>query len=174
MNRESFEQDLQLLVGLQLKRVRYYASPGGWPSWHAHPDFDSLEQGLDLIGHGAAHSVTWDATFWSYGLRVRSGTLVDVLSAGQFHDVSEESRWSAFLGQQVRDARFVWEPVPDPLAEAGDVYPQHVVLTFEHGGQVYLSAAAPQEPQAPFFGMSDHVVVLFDQDHARHYLPGMD
>jgi len=174
MTRECFEKDVQELVGLQLRRVRYYESQGDWPSWNTDPDFDSVEQGLDLIGPDASHSITWDATFWSYGLRIRSGTLVDFLSAGQFNDVSEESRWSDFLGQRVSDARLIWEPIPDPLAQEGEVYPQHLVLTFEAGDQVYLSAAAPQGPRAPFFGMSDRVAVLFDQELARLYLLGLE
>ncbi|WP_221090828.1 hypothetical protein [Deinococcus aquaedulcis] len=171
MNRESFDQDVQGLVGLQLKRVRYYELHGDWPSWHADPDFDSLKQGLDFIGDDASFFITWDASFWSYGLCVRSGALVDFLSGGQFGDVSATSRWSGLCGQRVRAARFIWEPIP--LAEDRAVYPQHLVLTFEAGNQVYVSAATPQGTRAPFFGMSDHVVVLFDQELARHYLHGI-
>lgn len=172
MDREAFEHEVQRLVGLQLKQVRYYESQGDWPSWHADPDFDSVRQGLDFIGDDASFFITWDASFWSYGLRVRPGALVDFLSEGHFEDVSESSRWSGLRGQRVRAARLIWEPIP--LAEEGAVYPQHLVLTFEAGDQVYVSAATPQGAQAPFFGMSDHVVVLFNQELARHYLLGME
>ncbi|MFC4639797.1 hypothetical protein [Deinococcus hohokamensis] len=172
MTREAFEHEVQQLVGLQLKQVRYYESYGDWPSWHTEPDFDSVQQGLDFIGDDASYFITWDASFWNYGLRVRSGSMVNFLSAGQFEDVSASSRWSGLRGQQVRAAQFMWEPIP--LAEEGAVYPQHLVLTFEAGDQVYLSAAMPQGVQAPLFGMSDHIVVLFDQELARHYLLGME
>lgn len=174
MSRESFNREVRQLVGLQLRRVRYYESQGTWPSWHTYSDFDSVEQGLDLVGDDASYSITWDATFWSYGLRVRPVPLIHFLYAGQFSDVSEDSRWSGFLGQRITDARFVWEPVPSSVAEVDAVYPQHVVLTFEAGGHVYLSAAKPQGAQAPLFEMSDHLAVLFKRELARSYLPSME
>ncbi|AWN22490.1 hypothetical protein DKM44_03930 [Deinococcus irradiatisoli] len=170
MTRESFEGEAQQLVGLQLKRVRYYELQGGWPSWNADPDYDSLDHGLDLVGDDVAYSITWDSTFWCYGLRVQSGTLVDFLFGGQFTDVSAESRWSTLLGQRVIQTQLIWELVSDPSVEQPAVYPQDLVLTFEAGDRVYISASQPQGPHEPFFGMTDHVVVLFETALAQHYL----
>ncbi|ULH18260.1 hypothetical protein MF271_22610 (plasmid) [Deinococcus sp. KNUC1210] len=170
MTREAFEGEIQQLIGLQLKGIRYYELQGDWPHWNGDSEFDSLDCGLDLVGEHATYCITWDWTFWSYGLRVRPGRLVDFLLGGQFTDVSAESRWSKLLGQRVTQAQLMWEPLPDPCIEQTAAYPQGLVLRFEAGDQVYISASQPQGPHEPFLGMSDHVVVLFETALAQRYL----
>ena len=49
MTPEEFEQSVKQLCGSRLTGVRYYENPGGFSDWNANSEFDSVDQGLDLL-----------------------------------------------------------------------------------------------------------------------------
>lgn len=167
MTPEMFEQEVRQLCGGRLSRVRYYELPGGWPSWDAFPECDTAEQGLDINCGSKTFHVTWDNTFFSYGLRVQSGALLDRLRTALVTEVSEDSRWAPLVGQRIVDASVYWHELQD--GQSGEVirYPQDIVLTFEAGARVFLSAAKYETTTSTLFGMSDNVVVTFDEQVAQ-------
>lgn len=172
MTPELFEEEVRQLCTGCLSRVRYYELPGSWPSWGAFAECDTAEQGLDIVCGTRTFHVTWDNTFFSYGLRVQSGALLDRLRAALVTDVSGENRWAPLVGQRITNASVYWGEVQDPQSGEVTQYPQDIVLTFETGAHVFLSAATYQEATKTLLGMSDNVVVIFDEQVARRLQVG--
>lgn len=169
MTPEMFELEVRRLCGARLSRVRYYEVSGGDPAWDAIPELDTADFGLDLVCDTGAFHITWDSTFWSYGLRVKCGTLLDHLRSALFTEVTEASRWTTLIGQQITDVTVQWDDIPLPEYGYGTHYPQEIILSFELGAHVLLSAATYQDESHTLFGMSDNVVVIFDEAVARRF-----
>ena len=172
MSPEEFERHVRQLEGMRLKRVRYYELPGGWPAWNQHADFDSVDHGLDLLGEDRSFCVTWDNTFWNYGLRVDQGVMLDQLWGALVTDVTQESRWTRVVGQRISSTKVYWCPVPETEFVPDAQYPQDIEIRFEGGDVVLLSAAVPQEGTPRLFEGSDNVVVLFGEDAMRELSMG--
>ena len=147
--------------------MRYYEVLGGFPDWDANNEFDSADQGLDLLCDIGEFHVTWDNTFWSYGLKTAPGLLIHHVTAAVYSDATTESRWTPFIGQIIQRANVEWEEIPLPKTlgstESTVRYPQAIEFVFDNDQHVLISAAIWRAETQSFFGMSDHVTVAFDK-----------
>ena len=78
--------------------MRYYEVPGGFPDWDTNSEFDSVDQGLNLLWEIGEFRVTWDSIFWSYSLKLAPGLLIHHVTAAVYSDATTESRWTPFAG----------------------------------------------------------------------------
>jgi hypothetical protein len=173
--KEALERRVARLVGRRLVRVHYYELryESGQPAYR-RGNLDELDFGLDLLVEPAAtFQVTWDDQFHPYGLTVRPGSLGEELLDPAVWDVTQGGGWAALIGARITAASLHWataEPAePDRPRPS---YPRDLVLEFEAGAPVYLSAAQYDPERDALSDGYDGLVVLFGQQLARHYRLG--
>ncbi len=172
-----FDANLNRLIGFTIDRVVYFEIDyqDGRPYFRDHPETGHfLDFGVQLIDPtGRSSCITWDGTFFQYGLGVFVDTpSVDALS-GLSYDVTDDPEWAPFLGRQIDNVDSYWKWVADSMATDANrtYYPQDIRMTFNSGRSVYLSAAQFLNDSGKLCGMSDNVLIVFNDDvAARHQL----
>jgi hypothetical protein len=107
--RRAFDEHAQSLVGLRLASVMY-VSIGDEGVWAEHPEVDTLDYGVDLVGDGGrVVGFTWGDSFYTYALQIdEGGGWRPDEEEGGVWDVSEASRWSSLIGSTVTGVTVQW------------------------------------------------------------------
>jgi hypothetical protein len=181
--RASFDSRVVALRGRRVESVDYwdvhnYASdPAPWDygTWH------HAVLGVELTTDIGPVTVTWTSTFYPYGVEVFLEPIAHHLVLGEDGPErvgpSHESRWTAYLGQPIRDARISWETVSigparkwdgEIVAVPYDVsVPTALRLDFD-AGPVWFVAGIPQFPEMErVFIPGDEIVVVFDRSKLK-------
>ena len=173
--RDELERRVARLIGRRLVRVHYYELryETGQPAYR-RGNLDELDFGVDLLVEPAAtFQVTWDDQFYPYGLTVRPGSLGEYLLDPAVWDVTQGGGWAALVGARITAARLHWVTADQAESDHPPLsYPQDLVLEFETGPPVYLSAAQYDPERDTLSDGYDGLVVLFGPELARHYRLG--
>lgn len=174
MRKEEFELKVRSLIGEIVEEVFYFEIEyeNGEELWNSDEDFDSLDYGFDLVmASGITKGFIWGSEFYQYGVSLLSNSLDSELSAGSKIEVSSRSRWRDLIGLKVENARIIWSWVKeDGLFKKKYYYPQDVILTFEGGKEVLISATEIRDGKA--YGFSDNITIVFDNVVSKKYALG--
>ena len=175
--RADFDANLNRLVGYTIDRVVYFEVDyqDGRANFRDHPQTGHfLDFGLQMIDpSGRSSCITWDGTFFQYGLAVFIDTPPSEVLSGLAHDVTNDPEWMPFIGRTVTEAESFWSWVADSMDPNAirTYYPQDIRLRFDNGRCLYFSAAQLLS-DGKLFGMSDNVLVVFNDGVAERHLLG--
>ena len=178
--RVSFEQRVDSLRGRRVLSVGYWDLIGMGPDteWD-FGDWHHAVMGVQLTTDAGPVTVTWTATFYPYGVEV----FLEPIDRHVSQDVTQrvgpstDSRWTALLGQPVRDARVSWDRITvGPATRSngqvvGRPYdvdvPTALRLDFD-GGPVWFVAGMPEFPNPErAFIPGDEIMVVFTASKMR-------
>jgi hypothetical protein len=194
------EAKADMLVGRRIRRVRYEAYEyQNWRAFGSGIDVNLDGVLLDLDDDSTV-LLTWSNECGDgFGLSIvpgrhwADGPPEDWAKSTQVVDVSAQTGWSDVLGQRVTESRIVWhtqlveQVPPERIVGEGDdtqiefsrksllsmaTVPQELVLRFDSGRLVIVSAARYQPERNGFQGDLDEVVVVHDEAIARQYKLG--
>ena len=171
MDRDEFEIQCQELVGNVVIQVLYYEIEyqNGEQFWNRDPRFDSLDYGLDLVTKdGKIFSVIWDNKFFPYGISIKNDSLENFLRSANIIVVSNSSRWQDVLGQEIVMTSVIWSWVNERNSEEKIYYPQDLVIRFESGQEIFLSALEISDDNS-YSHMADNITVIFDKSVATAF-----
>jgi hypothetical protein len=151
---------------------------GSDPEWD-FGDWHHAVMGAELATDSGPVTVTWTATFFPYGVEVLLEPITHHVQEDGSQRVGpgDDSRWRAFLGQPVRDARVWWDKftIGPTMRSNGEVVgapydvevPTALRLDFDRG-PVWFVAGIPQfqEPESVFIP-GDEIVVVFTASKMR-------
>lgn len=173
--RDQFESALNALVGLELAGVKYFEIEYEIqePCYLHHASIGHfLDFGLELrMASGRYCSFLWDQTFWQYGVGLFPNEAKLELGASRHWDVTSTPEWRPFVGSSIEAARVYWS-WPEPLTAKEmhrTYYPQDLALSFAAGEPVYISSSRYSDASDTLYGMSDDILVVFDETVARRY-----
>lgn len=143
-------------------------------------DWHHAVMGVQLTTDAGPVTVIWTATFFPYGVEVFPQPIDRHVNQEGTQRVgpSTDSRWTAMLGQPVRDTRVSWSRFaigPAVRSDGQVIGPPHAVdvptalrLDFA-GGPVWFVAGMPQFPEDPerVFIPGDEIVVVFTASKMR-------
>lgn len=161
--RELREEAFQRLIGRAFVSVSYMGAWKAAPS-EAGAYVEWLE--LELVG-GDRVRITTEPDFGDHGLVILDGA-VDRGDALKFFDASGQPAWMRVLHTRIAGAKVLWRPLLyAPAAMRGELpeYPRDVILTFEGGEVVVLSAASVGQDGKPVVGVDS--VGAFTAEEAR-------
>ncbi len=187
---EERRQHARRLVGLRLTRVRYvdldyhrhsvdpkHTGPrliearSEWqaPVWQ-HDACDCANHGVELeTSAGRVFSATWDPPGSMEGIGLREepllGAAVRPSADVAVWDVTERSRWGAFVGKLVREVRLHYQPWEDP---AGFMCPR---ITLDFGDGVVELLLGDVGKDGVLSPSADNIAVLFSPPHLPPWLP---
>jgi hypothetical protein len=169
--RAAFELQASAISGHAIVRVHYaeIAYETGKPEWGYFGErFDTVDHGIDLeTVSGEIFSITWNGQSYGYGLMLQPGSIVQQIADAAVWDVTSTSRWRDILHVPINEVVVHWSWVED---NGGRIYyPQDLEIRFASDKRIFLSAAEYLPEQDALFPMSDNIVVIFDDDTARHY-----
>jgi len=176
--RADFDANLSRLIGFTINRVVYFEIDyqNGRPNFRDHPETGHfLDFGLEMTDpSGSPTCITWDGTFFQYGLGVFIDTPSTEVLSGLSYDVTSDPEWTPFLGLSVTRADSYWSWVADSMAPNAKrtYYPQDIRLMFDNDRCLYFSAAEFLNDSDKLFGMSDNVLVVFNESVAEHHQLG--
>jgi hypothetical protein len=175
--RADFDANLNRLIGFVVNRVNYFEIDyqDGRPYFRDHPETGHfLDFGVEMVdSSGRCACITWDGTFFQYGLGVFVDCPSGEVMAGLSYDVTNEPEWMPFIGRRISHVDSYWSWVADDMEPNAKrtYYPQDIRLTFDNNRHMYFSAAQFFNDSGKLFGMSDNVLIVFNDDVAeRHQL----
>ena len=175
--RADFDVNLNRLIGFTIDRVIYFEIDyqNGRPLFRDHPETGHfLDFGVEMVdASGRSCCVTWDGTFFQYGLGVFVDTPSSKVLPGLSYDVTDDPEWVQFIGREIVGVESYWTWVADSMADNAirTYYPQDLRFTFDNDRSLYFSAAQFLGESGKLFGMSDNVLVVFnDEVAAQHKL----
>ncbi|WIM97292.1 hypothetical protein ACTOB_000799 [Actinoplanes oblitus] len=178
--RADFDRRVGSLRGRRVLSVGYWDLNGMGPDaeWD-FGDWHHAVMGVQLTTGAGPVTVTWTATFYPYGVEVFLQPIDRHVDQNGTQRVgpSTDSRWTAVLGQPVRDARVSWErfTIGPAMRSNGQVVgrshdvdvPTALRLDFD-GGPVWFVAGIPQFPNPEsVFIPGDEIVVVFTASKMR-------
>ena len=97
----------------------------------------------------------------------------EVLS-GLSYDVTDDTEWIPFVGCTIVDVEGYWIWVADSVAANAyrTYYPQDLRLAFDNNRSMYFSAAQFLNDSGKLFGMSDNVLIVFNDGVAAYHQLG--
>lgn len=161
--RELREEAFQRLIGRAFVSVSYM---GAWKTAPSEPGAYVEWLELELVG-GDRVRITTEPDFGDHGLEILEGP-VDRGDALKVFDATRERAWARALRRRVVGAKVLWRPLLYARAAMeGELpdYPRDVVLTFEGGEGVVLSAASVGQDGKPVVGVDS--VGAFTPEEAR-------
>jgi hypothetical protein len=176
--RVEFDAMLNRLVGFTVAQVHYYEIDyeDGHAYFRDHLETGHfIDYGVNLIDpSGKSAYITWDGTFYQYGLMPFFDTANPELLAGQAHDVTTDQEWLPFIGRTVVASDSYWSWITHSNLPTSEriYYPQDIRVTFDNDLKLYLSAAQFLNDSQTLFGLSDNVLVVFRDDVAQHHRLG--
>ncbi|QDT68220.1 hypothetical protein MalM25_11380 [Planctomycetes bacterium MalM25] len=177
--REQFEAAIQALVGLELADVTYYEIEYETQKrcYLHQPNIGHfLDFGVEFrMACGSYRSFLWDGTFYQYGIGLFPHKASLEVSTQRQWVVSDTREWCQFLGSSVESARVYWSWVaksPATPEAYRTYYPQDIELAFTCGKHIYLSASQYSDNSDSLYGMSDDILVVFDESAAKKYCVG--
>ncbi|MDB2685907.1 hypothetical protein N9Y42_01740 [Mariniblastus sp.] len=177
--REQFEAAAQDLVGLNIAGVTYFEIQYATEErcyLHQSRIGHFLDFGLELrMSDGQFRSFLWDHTFYQYGIGIFPHQAK--LEVDTYHQwtVGGTSEWASFIGSTIEAVQVYWSWVSESVADEEafcTCYPQDMKLSFSNGRHIYISASQHMDSSDTLFGMSDEILVVFDESVATKYLIG--
>ncbi|WP_145227020.1 hypothetical protein [Gimesia algae] len=118
--RAEYDANLKQLVGFAIERVVYFELDyqDGRQYFRDYPETGHfLDFGVELIdATGRTVCLTWDSTFFQYGM----GVYVDISSAdvlaGLSYDVTNDPEWTPFLRRKIVAVESYWTGIFDSMA----------------------------------------------------------
>ena len=110
--RADFDRRVGSLRGRRVLSVGYWDLSGmGLDTEWDFGDWHHAVMGVQLTTDAGPVTVTWTSTFYPYGVEVFLQPIDRHVDQDRTQRVgpSADSRWTAMLGQPVRDARVSWE-----------------------------------------------------------------
>ena len=179
-SREQFNSATQRLVGLTLQDVIYYELEYGDTDEPAYfCDFQAthrLDYGLELISTGGQrHSIIWDDTFFQFGLGLYPHSAIVLRPKARQWHVDQDELWSPFIGHTITSVLVYWSWVDTFIEDRKlkrSYYPQDITLSFSCGGCIFISASRYDIDTSEIHGMSDEVLVVFNEAVACNFQIG--
>jgi hypothetical protein len=139
-HREEHENAFECLVGHAFRAVTYM---GAWRSVPSEPG--AYVEWVELTTVRGRHRfrLTTELDFGEYGVMVLDGA-VDRGDALKIFDATDQSPWNRVIDRPLESVQVLWRPLLySPAAMRGErpEFPRDVVLRFEDGPLVVLSAA---------------------------------
>ncbi|MBT5018382.1 hypothetical protein OAF98_00550 [Planctomicrobium sp.] len=168
--RAQYDAAAQQLVGFKLDRVTYFEIEYeiGEPCYlHQAQIGHFLDFGLEFrMTGGDYRSFLWDGTFYQYGVGIYGHAANREVNTNRQWDVSETDDWHPFIGSTIIAVNVYW-------SQEGFVeYPQDLRLAFSCHRHIYLSASQYLHSSDRLSGMSDDILVIFDEAVAMKYKVG--
>ena|SRR6218665_2684838 len=138
-----------------------------------YTDIDTLDHSIYFETNNKTIHVSWDNTFFSYGLFSKEIDLK--LTANNYEekwDVSNEEKWITIIGQKIVDFQINWEEVSTSSIDGTNkkfyTYPQTFLLKTENGTTIIVSASEfKDQKQNEIYGMSDNLLVTTNVSLAK-------
>jgi hypothetical protein len=135
-----------------------------------YPEIDTLDYGLMLRTDQGHFHITWDSTFFSYGVIVTRLSDDDPKpSYGTTIEASHRPQSSPLIGKVILGADIIWDRVMYTNSEESHVYPQWLRIRHSEGA-VYLSASEILRDDLVATGFMDNILVTSDRDMAIRIL----
>lgn len=135
-----------------------------------YPAIHSLDHGLVLTTDRGRFWITWDSTFYSYGLIVES--IPDNWQPPGYSiiiDASHLPMWKPIIGSRVHAASIVWDEVIvsglGTHTPTKRIYPQWLVIGSDTT-RIFLGASEIIRDDETATGFMDNVLVTTDRDSA--------
>jgi hypothetical protein len=176
-SRAEYDANLNRLIGIAIARIRYFEIDyqDGRPYFRDHSEIGHfLDYGVELIDPaGVPTCITWDGTFFQYGLAVYPESSSSDVLAGLSYDVSDDRMWRPYIGHKITAADSYWSWVAESMEPNAErtYYPQDIRLVFDNRRSLYLSAAQYLDGSG-LFGMSDNVLIVFGDEAAKEHKIG--
>ncbi len=176
--RAEFDANINRLIGFTIDHVVYFEIDyqNGRPLFRDHPETGHfLDFGVEMIDpSGRSCCITWDATFFQYGLGVFVDTASAEVLSGLSYAVTDDPEWVPFIGCKIVNVESYWAWVADNMAANANrtYFPQDLRLAFDNNRSIYLSAAQFVNDSGKLFGMCDNVLIVFNDDVAAHHKIG--
>jgi len=177
--REQFEAAIQGLVGLTIADVTYFEIEYQTqePCYLHQPKIGHfLDFGVEFrMACGSYRSFLWDGTFYQYGIGLFPYAACLEVNTQRQWVVSATPEWRQIIGSSVASARIYWSWVSgSPAAKEAyrTYYPQDIELAFTCGKHIYLSASQYSDKTDSLYGMSDDILIVFDESAAKKYQVG--
>jgi len=127
-----------------------------------YPEIDTLDYGLILRTDQGHFHITWDSTFYQYGVIVTQLPADDPKpSCGTTIDASHKSLWSPVIGKVIVGADILWDRVTYTNTDESYVYPQWLRIRLTEGA-IYLSTSELLREDLIATGFMDNILVTTD------------
>jgi hypothetical protein len=175
MTKSEFEARAKSLIGKKIRQVTYDEIDYGDNRYHFFDDsrFDSIDLGIDLIfSDDSRIRIAWGDEFYPYGISLLSGSPDTTI---RMLDVTHNSRWEDVIGKEIINSQVSWswsvtisssEQKIDRPGIRHD-YPQDLLIEFEHGGRIIISALEVRGDTP--MGMMDNLTVFDDVELAKRF-----
>lgn len=171
MTKFEYETLAESLIGEKIRRVEYFEInyEGYETDFLGDEGFDSLDYGANIyMESGQVFGFIWGDEFFQYGVSILKIPLQSKLSECREVEVSKSKKWNQLIAKQIISIRVDWGWVKESgLFKKKIYYPQSIVLKFEGGGLVIISALEIRDQS--HFGMTDNITVFFDMPNAIKY-----
>lgn len=135
-----------------------------------YPEIDTLDYGLILRTDQGHFHITWDATFFQYGVIVTRLPNEDPTpSYGTAIDASHRPLWSPVIGKVILGADITWDRVTYTNTHESYVYPQWLRIRLSQCA-IFLSTSELMREDLIATGFMDNILVTTDRDMAVRIL----
>lgn len=171
MTKPEYEILAQNLIGEAIEKIEYFEIKydGYETDFEDDKHYDSLDYGANLfMESGNVFGFIWGDEFFQYGVSILRNPLQSEVSECREIDVSISSKWNRYIGKKIIKSEVDWGWVKESgFFKTKIYYPQSIVLTFEGGDLVIISAFEIREDTR--FGMADNITVFFSKESAFKY-----
>ena len=171
MTKSEYETLAKSLIGESLQKVEYFEIKydGYETDFSGEESFDSLDYGVNChMSSGKVFGFIWGDEFFQYGVSILAASLKSEVGECREVEVSDSKNWSPLVGHEITSVNVGWGWVKESgLFKKKIDYPQSIVLNFDGGGFVVISALEIQDGAS--FGMADNITVFFDKPNAIKY-----
>jgi len=132
-------------------------------------EYDCLDYGINLkMQSGNVFGFIWGSEFTQYGVSILTQPLQSEVKECREVDVTQSSNWGEVLNNRIQSVEVVWHWVKEVgILKRKTYYPQSIVLNFESGKAVVISALEISD--SSHWGMADNIVVFFNKSSAQSY-----
>ena len=171
MTKSEYEILAKNLIGEEVQKIEYFEIKydGYETDFENNEHFDSLDYGANLfMESGKVFGFIWGDEFFQYGVSILKTPLQSEVSECREVDVSKSPKWNRYIGKKIINSQIDWGWVKESgLFKKKIFYPQSVVLTFEGGYLIVISALEIRDNS--HFGMADNITVFFSKESAVKY-----
>jgi hypothetical protein len=170
--RQQFEKQFTQLKGKVISGVTYYEVKNDERRSYAFDDprFDSIDYGLDLqFADGDEVGITWDNDFYCYGLSLKPESLSFHMHRYFSQTVTHTAFWRDLTGHPIQSSELVWSWVIRGGNSYKTYYPQDLILRFDGGRNILISALELRDSGKNVIGMADHITIFNDLAKAKQF-----
>ena len=129
---------------------------------------DSLDYSIYFKTDDGCIYITWDATFFSYGLIAEQINFTQAINDyEQRWDVSADGMWATVIGQRINNFNIGWERTWEYFntekKRKYQLYPQTFEIGLESGEFIVISASELKNSETEYSSMMDNLLVTKDK-----------